>query len=214
MKKAQQLVNKLLDYGIEGVGPLISAEELAQEYLNSPYYTNDERVHALVRYETSKNFGSGFLTGIGGLITLPLSVPAALGASWVVQARMGATIAAIYGHDVKEDRVRTLVLLTLLGNAGEEIIKEAGIKIGQRMTLALIKKVPGRVLIEINKKIGFRLLTKAGEKGIINLTKMIPLVGGVVGGTIDAIACRTVGKIAKKSFRPENLFGPFSGSSS
>ena len=201
--KAQQLVNKILNYGIEGIGPLISAEKLAQEYLkDGSYHTNDKRVDALIRWETSKNFSSGFLTGLGGLITLPVGVPAALGASWSVQARMSAAIAAIYGHDVKEDRVRTLVLLTLLGNAGEEIIKKLGIEFGRLTTFALIKKVPGRVLIEINKKIGFRLLTKAGEKGIINLTKMIPLVGGLVGGVVDATVCRTVGKIAKKSFRP------------
>lgn len=62
--------------------------------------------------------------------------------------------------------------------------------------------MPGRILVEINKKIGFRLLTKAGERGIVNLTKMIPLVGGVGGGTVDAIACQTVGSVAKRSFRP------------
>ena len=77
--KALQVVQTIADSGIDGVGPLISAEELAQEYLNdSSYSGNDERVDALIRWETSKNFGSGFLTGLGGLITLPASVPAAL----------------------------------------------------------------------------------------------------------------------------------------
>lgn len=197
------LVKNIMNFGIEGRGPFLSAQELAQEYLDdSSYYTDGERVDALIRWETSKNFGSGFLTGLGGLITLPASVPAALGASWIVQARMSAAIAVIHGHDVREERVRTFVLLTLLGDAGKEVIRQAGIKIGQRATLALIKKMPGRILIEINKKIGFRLLTKAGERGIVNLTKMIPLVGGVVGGTVDAIACQTVGSVAKRSFRP------------
>ena len=197
------LVKSVMNIGIEGRGPFLSARELAQEYLNdSSYYTDGERVDALIRWETSKNFGSGFLTGLGGLITLPASVPAALGASWIVQARMSAAIAVIHGHDVREERVRTFVLLTLLGDAGKEVIRKAGIKIGQRATLALVKKMPGRILVEINKKIGFRLLTKAGERGIVNLTKMIPLVGGVVGGTVDAIACQTVGSVAKRSFRP------------
>lgn len=204
--KALQVVRTIADSGIYGVGPLSSAEELAREYLNdSSYSSNDERVDALIRWEISKNFGSGFVTGLGGLITLPASVPAALGASWAIQARMSAAIAVIYGHDVREDRVRTFVLWTLLGDAGKEVMRQAGIEIGRRVSLTLIKKIPGRVLSEINKKIGFRLLTKAGERGVVNFTKMIPFVGGLVGGTVDAVACRTVGKIAKKIFVSTSL---------
>lgn len=202
--KALQVVQTISAYGIDGVGPLSSAEELAQEYLNdSSYSSNDERVGALIRWETSKNFGSGFLTGLGGLITLPASVPAALGASWAIQARMSAAIAVIHGYDVHEDRVRTFVFLTLLGDAGKEVMRQAGIKIGRRVTLALIKKIPGRVLIEINKKVGFRLLTKAGERGVVNFTKAVPIIGGLVGGTVDAIACQVVGQFAKKCFGSE-----------
>jgi len=55
-------------------------------------------------------------------------------------------------------------------------------------------------LIEINKKIGFRLITKAGEKGVVNLMKMVPLVGGIVGGTFDGLLVNVCGKTAKKVF--------------
>ncbi len=164
------------------------------------YLSHDDRVASLINWETSKNFSSGFLTGLGGLITLPISIPSALGASWVLQARMSGAIASIYGHNIKEDRVRTLVLLSLLGNAAKEPLKEAGIKIGQKVTEKAIQKIPGRVLIEINKKVGFRLITKAGEKGVINLVKIVPVAGGIVGGTVDAVSCRTMGWTAQKIF--------------
>lgn len=62
----------------------------------------------------------------------------------------------------------------------------------------ILQQVPGKVLIEINKKVGFRLITKAGEKGAINLVKFIPLVGGVVGATIDSRFIKASGKIAQK----------------
>ena len=65
----------------------------------------------------------------------------------------------------------------------------------------IIKQVPGKVLIEINKKVGFRLVTKAGEKGVVNLMKFVPLVGGVVGGTIDALFVKNCGETARKTFR-------------
>lgn len=199
---ATKVVRYLLDKGIGGVPPLSSSEHLAQEYLlDQGYRDNDHRVASLVRWETSKNFSSGFLTGLGGIITMPISVPTALGASWVVQARMAGAIARIYGHDVTDDRVRTFVLLSLAGDSAKDLIKDAGIRLARSGMRRALAQIPGRALVEINKQIGFRLLTKAGERGIVNLSKAIPLAGGVVGGSLDAMACRIVGKAAKSIFR-------------
>jgi len=204
--KAQQLATWLVDESIKGVGPLCSAQQLATEYLNDRSYRNNEaRIDALINWETSKNFTSGFLTGLGGVVTLPIAIPAALGASWIVQARMSAAIAAICGHNIKEDRVKTLVLLSLFGNSIKDILKGAGVQIGQKALRAAISQIPGRVLIEINKKVGFRLLTKAGEKGVINLMKLVPVAGGLVGGTVDLIGCQITGKWAKKIFFEESV---------
>lgn len=200
--QAVKIVKWIIDKAVNGLPPLSSADDLAQEYLiDDGYPDNEARVDALINWETAKNFTSGFITGLGGLITLPVSVPSALGASWVIQARMSGAIAVIYGHSLREDRVRTLVLLSLLGDAGKEVLKRAGIKVGQKVTQNVIKRIPGKVLIEINKKVGFRLLTKAGEKGVVNLTKAVPLAGGIVGGTFDAVTCRSVGYAAQHIFK-------------
>jgi len=200
--KALQVVKKIVDYGIDGVGPLSSASDLHQEYASDGAYPdNHSRVDALIRWESSKNFTTGFLTGLGGFITLPVAIPAALGASWIVQARMCGVIAKIYGHDIHEDRVRTLVLLSLVGDAGKEILKEAGVKIGQRLTISAINRIPGRILIEINERVGFRLLTKAGEKGVVNLIKFVPVAGGLVSGAFDGVTCYSIGKTAKSIFK-------------
>ncbi|MCA6604123.1 MAG: hypothetical protein IM533_06475, partial [Pseudanabaena sp. M007S1SP1A06QC] len=86
----------------------------------------------------------------------------------------------------------------------EGVLKTAGIAIGTKITQKLIKQIPGKVLIEINKKIGFRLITKAGEKGVINLMKLVPLVGGIVGGSFDGIFVNTCGKNAKRVFHQES----------
>ena len=200
--KALRLVNWIIDRAIEGVPPLSSASDLAQEYLiDSSYINNDDRVAALINWESSKNFTTGFITGLGGLLTLPVSVPSALGASWIIQARMSGAIAVIDGHNLKEDRVRTLILLSIVGEAAKEILKQSGVKIGRKLTEKVVMQVPGKVLIEINKKVGFRLLTKAGEKGVINLIKAVPVVGGLVAGGFDVAMCRTVGRVAHDIFK-------------
>lgn len=200
--KALQVANWLTEKAVGGVGPLSSAEELALEYLNdSSYESNDKRVDSLIKWETSKNFSTGFITGLGGFATLPVTIPASLGASWILQARMAAAIARIYGHNLSEDRVKTLILCVIIGQDIKEVCKQAGIKIGTKLTYVAIRKLPVEALKRINKAVGFRLLTKTGEKGIINLYKLVPVVGGVVGGTFDAVTCRITAKAAREAFR-------------
>lgn len=77
------------------------------------------------------------------------------------------------------------------------------INLGTKVTKSLISQVPGKVLIEINKKVGFRLITKAGEKGVINLMKLAPLAGGLVGACVDGAFVNKCGNTAKKMF-PKN----------
>lgn len=198
---ALSLVKWIADKGIEGVGPLTSAQDLAAEYEANPSYSStEERIDALIAWESSKNAIEGFLTGLGGIITLPVTIPASISVSWLYQARLAATIAILSGATPSASQMRTLATACLLGNALEEILRNAGVAVGKKITIAMINKIPGRILIEINKKIGFRLITKAGEKGIINLTKWVPFLGGVVGAAIDAAACRSVGKVAKQLF--------------
>ena len=202
--KALQLINWITDRAVNGIPPMCSAENLALEYkIDTSYPDDEERIESLINWETTKNFTSGFITGIGGLITLPVSIPTAFGASWVIQARMAAAIANIAGHDINSDRVRTFILVCLAGDGCKEICKEVGIKVGQGLTKSAFQKIPGKVLIEINKRVGFRLLTKAGEKGAVNLMRIVPLAGGFVGGAFDAGACRVVGKQAKRLFYPD-----------
>ena len=195
--KASQLVTWIVDKAVDGVPPLSSANNLAKEYMiDASFTSNDERVASLIKWETSKNFTAGFIAGLGGLLTLPVAVPAAFGASWLIQARMAGAIAVIDGHELEEDRGRTLVLLSIIGDSAKEVLKQAGVKVAGKLTEKVVMKVPGKVLIEINKRVGFRLLTKAGEKGALVLMKGVPVVGGVVGGAFDAVACRTVGNVA------------------
>jgi hypothetical protein len=199
--KAVKLINWIADKGINGAPPLTSAAALAQEYQrDSSYPGNGQRIDSLINWETTKNFTTGFITGLGGVLTLPVAIPSALGASWLIQARMAGAVARISGHDLESDRVRTFVMVCLLGGACKDIMRDVGVRVGNGMARAAIQKLPGHVLIEINKKVGFRLLTKAGEKGAVNLMKMVPVAGGLVCGTFDAAACRVVGTQAKRIF--------------
>lgn len=199
--RALELVNWITGKAIDGIPPLASAEKLAQEYLaDKALADHGKRIDSLINWETTKNFTSGFITNLGGLITLPFAVPAAFGASWVIQARMSAAIARISGFDLSSDRVKTFVVVCLVGDALKDIAKAASVQIGTKMTKSVINQIPGKLLTEINQRVGQRLITKAGTTGAINLGKAIPLVGGAIGGTFDGYMCRVVGRRAKDLF--------------
>ena len=66
--------------------------------------------------------------------------------------------------------------------------------------MSMLKKLPGTVLTKINQKVGFRFVTKFGQKGLINLGKMVPVAGGIIGGGMDFVGTRKIAKIAYKTF--------------
>ncbi len=198
---ALALVQQIIDVGIDGCGPLESASELAAQYAGDLSYSGRRsRIEGLIRWESSKNFSSGFVTNLGGILTLPVSIPTAMGASWFVQARLAAAIAVLHGHDPHNDRVRTMALLAVVGDGLKELAKEAGVAVGNKLAMSALSKVSGTVLRQINKAVGFRLITKAGQTGAINLVKIIPLFGAIVGGTIDGATCMSVGWTADELF--------------
>jgi hypothetical protein len=94
------------------------------------------------------------------------------------------------------------VLLSLLGDAIKEPLKQVGVQVTTKVGQNLIKQIPSHLVVSLNQAIGFRLLTKAGTRGAVNLTKLVPVLGGVVGGGVDMYMCRKVGQLAKSLFEP------------
>ena len=133
-------------------------------------------------------------------ITLPLALPANFIDVLYIQLRMVAAIAAMGGHDVRSDQVHTLCYACLCGRGVTDVIKRAGITVGRKLTQAAIRGLPVRIIYAVNKAVCFRLVTKFGQKGVVNLHKFIPVAGGVVGGSLDSFGTYAVGTAARKIF--------------
>ena len=199
-KKGQEALDKLYSSALNGI-PMVSGsvDDLVEDYL-SKYETVEEAAAALVRAQVVKCGTSGFITGFGGLMTLPVAIPANLSSVFYVQMRMIAAIAAMGGYDVRSDQVKTQIYVCLTGTSVADLLKEAGINAGKQAARSAIKKIPGVVLTKINQRIGFRFITKFGEKGVVNLGKCVPLVGAVIGGGMDVASTRVIGKRAIAEF--------------
>lgn len=206
-------VEKIIDVGVDGVGPVKGARQIAEEHLSACSRDTELAIGRLIATHARIVGVSGFATGLGGLIILPVTIPTDLTVFYGLAARCVGAIAHLRGWDISSDEVRSLILVSLLGAAGAEILKEAGVKIGTKSALAALKKLPGKVLIEINKKVGFRLLTKFGEKGVVNLVKFVPVAGGVAGGAANLVSMRIIGRWAKSNFPPLGADGSDSAES-
>ena len=195
-----QLLDKLYDNSIQGlakVSPPIS--QLASDYLDK-HSDVETAAKSFINYQIAKCTTSGFVTGLGGLITLPVAIPANISSVLYVQMRMIACLAHMGGYDTKSDQVQTLVYACLAGISLDQVVKQVGIKVGVKFANTMVKKIPGQVLVKINQKVGFRLLTKFGTKGIINIGKAIPLVGGVISGGFDFAETKIIADRAYKMF--------------
>lgn len=189
------ILAKTLDWAYSkaliGFSGVDSAYELGNSYLNQKG-TLDQQANSLIKWQTAKAGTSGFITGLGGAITMPLTVPANIASVIYIQIRMITAIAYMGGHDIHSDRVKSLVYICMVGNGAKELLKDLSIRSGERLATKIIEKV------------SLKLAGKAGEKSIASVSKAIPVVGGVVNGSYDIVTTRIVGKVAKKIFIENN----------
>lgn len=201
-----ELLDKLYSNSIQGIPKVsIPISQLAEDYLSKSPSTEDA-AKSFINYQIAKCTTSGFLTGLGGLITLPVAIPANISSVLYVQMRMIACLAHMGGYDTACDQVQTLVYACLAGISIDQVVKQVGVKVGVKMANAMVKKIPGSVLTKINQKVGFRLLTKFGTKGVINIGKAIPIIGGVISGGFDFAETKIIADRAYKMF----ILGDFS----
>ncbi|MGF1490234.1 MAG: hypothetical protein ACFBSE_24350 [Prochloraceae cyanobacterium] len=200
-----EFLDSIINLGIQGFGIFPSAEKVAKMHAkNAP--NTEIAIDSIIASRSGYATITGFITGTASLITLPISIPASLVSSYALGANTAGAIAVLRGYDLGMDAVRTFILLSMLGEAGVEVfIKTVGANAGSKVAKHLIAQIPSKVLLEINKKVGFKFISKTGEKSLINLTKLVPLVGGVVGAGMDSTYVNACGQTAKFLFKSKEV---------
>jgi len=144
-------IQKALDFcydqvleGIPKIG-VKSAEDLAEEYRRSPGSLSSQ-VDSLIHWQCLKTGTSGFLTGLGGIMTLPVAIPADLSAAMFVHLQMVASIAHMGGHNIYDDKVKTMAFLCLCGDSAREILRKTGEQAALGIGKKIIAQIPGKVI--------------------------------------------------------------------
>ena len=209
MKEMRLLTKEELQKGLDTVVDYVISTDsvVIKNYVDKLREQNmeitcDELAKKVMKRKSIKNGLVGAVTGLGGIVTLPVSIPADLVCSWRIQASMAFSIAYIYGHTKDTTDLKTDLYLILAGDSAKEALKRFGIEVSKSVTKKAVDKYITRdIMVKIWKVVGRKIITKAGEKSLTSFMKLVPLVGAPVGFAFDWGATKAVGGLAIKYYK-------------
>lgn len=199
-------VRALLERAIDGVGPVRPAAEVAENKLALAGGDVEDAVTALISQHVKLAGAQGFVTNVGGLATLAVTVPANITGVAILQCHLAAGIAHLRGYDLDDPRVRNAILACLLG---EDSVKELIVKKklpSSPMVLAtspvhdpeLDDRIASAVTAELVGKIG-------GRRAATMVGRRIPLLGGGIGAASDAMSTHQIGAYVSSELRDRRV---------
>lgn len=195
-------LQKVLDRAIRGTGPFDPAVEVADAAMAEHDGDVERAIADLVSSHVRLAGAQGFLTNIGGLVTMAVSVPANVTGITMVQLRLHAAIAHLRGHDLADPGVRAAILVSLLGHdEAEKLVKKGDLPGNARWLAAGGANTP-EVTRQVAAQVAATLVGLLGGKQAATFVgKRIPLFGGVVGAATDARATHKLGKDAARDLQ-------------
>src|SRR5687767_14793798 len=190
-------LRRVLELAIDGYGRLPGAKTHAARQLQRHGGSIDDATSSIIDFHVRLASAQGFATNLGGLVALPVAIPANLTGVAIVQVRMVAAIAHLRGYDLNDNRVRTALVMCLMG--GEQVAKHIaqGTLPTSPMAVAtapifdpeLDQLVADEVLTDLAARIG-------GKNVALAIVKRVPLMGGGVSAVMDGIATYQIGRYA------------------
>ncbi|MDR0959974.1 MAG: EcsC family protein [Propionibacteriaceae bacterium] len=188
---------RLVDLAIDGAGKLPPARSTAAKHLEKRQDI-DAAIKSVVRVHVGLASAQAFVTNFGGLISTAIGTPANAAGIVMVQVRMVACIAHLHGYDIDDPRVRTAMVMCLLGEKElKQQIKNGSlpssplaVATAPMHDLGLQTKAAERVLNQV-------LASSAGKDIAQFVTRRVPVVGGGIGAVTDGYGTIQVARCAR-----------------
>lgn len=207
---ATAFVGRLLEFGVDGVGPFSSSAEVVADAREKYGSDTEKAIAHIVRDHIKKAGVGGFATGVGGIFTMPVSLPANVLGFYSLAARMVASIAELRGFDVTTKGARAAVLLCLVGADADDLIRKAGLSTAAgltgtgRLASMATTRLPRAAAMMVNKAVGFRLLTAVGGRALGRVIRFVPIAGGIIGAGLDGYLMQRIASHARSEFTAAN----------
>ena len=128
--------------------------------------------------------GQGFVTGLGGMITLPASVPTDIAAYLGWLARTASAVQLCYGFEHRTETADAQLKIAMLAGSGVSTLTLQGTEIlvtqlGRRVMITPYAQAPIQAVVRaLARRVGITLTHKS-------FARAVPVVGGVVNGSVQ-----------------------------
>ena len=197
---AGNVLRKIVEFGIQGAGSFLGARAFAARKL-ADRGDREAAIDAVITSHVGLASAQGFVTSVGGLITLPVGLPANLAGMAALGTRMIASVAHLRGYDVDDERVRSALTLTLLGEDEVRRLVESGKFPTTPLAVATAPVYDADLERAISERVMGGLAARLGGKyAAVVIVRRIPLIGGGVGAAVDGWVTHGLGGYAKREF--------------
>ncbi|CAN5421764.1 hypothetical protein BH11ACT8_BH11ACT8_16790 [soil metagenome] len=196
-------VRESLHRAIVGAGPFPPAAAAADKQLAEQKGDVDRAVREVIENHVRYAGAQGFVTNIGGLVTMAVTVPANITGLAVVQCRMVAGIAHLRGYDLDDPRVRNAILATILGEDTVAALVKRKKLPAPPMALATAPVHDPAIDAVVSSEVATDLITRvAGKRLATTIGRRVPVVGGLVGLGADGFVTWQIGRYADRELLP------------
>ncbi len=203
---AGTFVRNTLDKAIDGIGPLRSAGAAADARLVDHDGDVEAAIASWCRQHAALAGAQGFVTNVGGIATYAVSVPANVVGVTLVQCHLVAGIAHLRGYDLENPRVRNAILACMLGeDSVKSLVKKHRLP-SPPMALATSPVHDPELDDTLGREVTSEIFARAaGKRAVTLIGRRVPLVGGAVGASSDALATWQIGQYAAEELRERRL---------
>ncbi|SDL12176.1 EcsC family protein [Tessaracoccus oleiagri] len=186
--------HQILDLAITGKGALPGAHATAKAQLGR-HGDAEAAIRAIVNQHLALAGGQGFATNWGGFLMSLVTIPANIGAHAFVQARMVSAIAHLRGYELEDPRVRTALLMCMLGPSAGAALVSKGVLPSSPLVVATAPVFDSHLDGAVAKVLLERAMSAISGKRLgLMLAKGVPFVGGGVGAAVDAWSTRAIAR--------------------
>ncbi|WP_370617099.1 EcsC family protein [Mumia qirimensis] len=202
-------VRVLLERAIDGAGPFKPVRVAADARLALAGGRVEDAIDDVVRVHVRYASAQGFLTNVGGVASMVVTVPANVTGLAVLQCHMVAAIAYLRGYDLDDPRVRNAVMACLLGK--DEVTKAIkdqrlpSTPMGLATSPVHDPLLDDRIAREVTTAMFGRV---SGKQGASVLIRKVPILGGSVGAVSDAVHTAKLAGYARSELRDRRLALP------
>jgi hypothetical protein len=160
----------------------------------------DRMANSYIRKYTQVAGAQGFLTGLGGVVTLPVSVPTDVGAFLLLIARVNSAVMQTYGFESETEEGMTMLHVGLLAGLGIDKLTVVGANALVETLTKRITTKPYRdaVVIAMIRAVAKRVGVTLGKR---HFAKAVPVIGGGINAGMSGGLVYTFGRRSKHYYR-------------